>query len=156
MLAEALLQVHSRTDHRPVRQPIAGQSAWRAPLANTPKTLSFSPALSPCTPLLSLSPQVSAASKSVFNDDIVLNNQYPATGHHEVVIESPQHNLCVSSCGPHQVNNLVWAWRERGECAGRACLFSFLFSLRPASPIESPQRNLCVSNCGPYQVNNLV
>jgi galactose-1-phosphate uridylyltransferase len=59
--------------------------------------------------------QISDRDKSVFSDAIALNNQYPATGHHEVLIETNHHNLCTARTNEQHVRRVAWAWRERGN-----------------------------------------
>jgi galactose-1-phosphate uridylyltransferase len=64
--------------------------------------------------------QISDRDKSVFSDAIALNNQYPATGHHEVLIETNHHNLCTARTNEQHVRRVAWAWRQRGNVMPRA------------------------------------
>jgi len=52
---------------------------------------------------------------SVLADDVALNNEIPAVGKHEVIIESPAHNGVLALAGLPSVERLCHAWRERGR-----------------------------------------
>src|SRR6266498_2592983 len=39
--------------------------------------------------------------------------EMPGVGHHEVIIESPQHDARLDEADPHLVSELMWVWRER-------------------------------------------
>ena len=43
-----------------------------------------------------------------------VNFEVPATGHHEVVIESPYHNACTAETSEESVTRLLRAWHSRG------------------------------------------
>eukprot|EP00562_Extubocellulus_spinifer_P021176 CAMPEP_0178612720 /NCGR_PEP_ID=MMETSP0698-20121128/1273_1 /TAXON_ID=265572 /ORGANISM="Extubocellulus spinifer, Strain CCMP396" /LENGTH=415 /DNA_ID=CAMNT_0020251391 /DNA_START=90 /DNA_END=1338 /DNA_ORIENTATION=- len=50
-----------------------------------------------------------------FTDQYLLNNEIPAVGFHEVVIESPHHNAHIATASVDHARSLLTAFRDRGR-----------------------------------------
>lgn len=57
----------------------------------------------------------SSNNAETFHETLQLKSEIEAIGHHEVVIESPHHNHCMALNNVSSVEDLVFAWKERGR-----------------------------------------